>query len=322
MAGSSGYPTFSFADEQTSPCLKVGAGGSNYYDPEYSSGGCMDPTSNDFQLDLTTTLDSANSQVTITLEANYVGPQPSVSVYVYGAITEKVGADAYDNGVKPHHNWRGWLLNPGSSGFLQITLDRNNPIQHTWTKPLSLVRASSGYSQWENFWPVLALMDGPHSSYNEFYAAIDLDMGPLVDLGVSEFESEISGGHIGLIPGDQIALSARVTNNGAEQHPAGAELVFSYMDGLDHVEIHREDVPSLSSGQSIQFNTDFDTTALNSVASGAVSIRAALENVDSDRVSSNDNQDLFIPYDMPPIATRPVTAVSYTHLTLPTRIFV
>ena len=238
MAGSSGYPTFSFADEQTSPCLKVGAGGSNYYDPEYSSGGCMDPTSNDFQLDLTTTLDSANSQVTITLEANYVGPQPSVSVYVYGAITEKVGADAYDNGVKPHHNWRGWLLNPGSSGFLQITLDRNNPIQHTWTKPLSLVRASSGYSQWENFWPVLALMDGPHSSYNEFYAAIDLDMGPLVDLGVSEFESEISGGHIGLIPGDQIALSASVTNNGAEQHPAGAELIFSYMDGLDHVEIH------------------------------------------------------------------------------------
>ena len=307
MAGSSGYPTFSFADEQTSPCLKVGAGGNNYYDPEYSSGGCMDPTSNDFQLDLTTTLDSANSQVAITFEANYVGPQPSVSVYVYGAITEKVGADAYDNGVKPHHNWRGWLLNSGNSGFLQITLDRNDPVQHTWTKPLSLVRASSGYSQWENFWPVLALMDGPHSSYNEFYAAIDLDMGPLVDLGVSEFESEISGGHIGLIPGDQIALSARVTNNGAEQHPSGADLVFSYMDGLDHIEIHREDVPSLSSGQSIQFNTNFDTTALNSVASGAVSIRAALENVDSDRVSSNDNQDLFIPYDMPPIATRPVT---------------
>mgnify|MGYP005688672219 FL=1 len=99
----------------------------------------------------------------------------------------------------------------------------------------------------------------------------------------------------------------QVTNNGAEQHPSGADLVFSYMDGLDHIEIHREDVPSLSSGQSIQFNTNFDTTALNSVASGAVSIRAALENVDSDRVSSNDNQDLFIPYDMPPIATRPVT---------------
>ena len=49
-------------------------------------------------------------------------PPTSVSVYVYGAITEKVGADAYDNGVKPHHNWRGWLLNPGNSGFLQITL--------------------------------------------------------------------------------------------------------------------------------------------------------------------------------------------------------
>ena len=61
----------------------------------------------------------------------------------------------------------------------------------------------------------------PALNYNEFYAAVDLDMGPLVDLGVSEFESRNIGGHIGLIQGDQIALSASVTNNGAEQHPAG-----------------------------------------------------------------------------------------------------
>ena len=87
-----------------------------------------------------------------------------------------------------------------TQAFIAIT-DRNVPVQQTWVKPLNLVRASSGHSQWENFWPVLALMDGPHSSYNEFYAAIDLDMGPLVDLGVSDFESEISGGHSGL-PGD------------------------------------------------------------------------------------------------------------------------
>ena len=308
MAGSSGYPTFSFADEQTSPCLKVGAGGSNYYDPEYSSGGCMAASSNDFQLDLNIALDPATNDVTITFEAEYVGPQPSVSVYVYGAVTEKVGADAYDNGVKPHHNWRGWLLNSADSGFHQLSLDRNTPVQQTWIKPLSLVRASSGYSQWENFWPVLALMDGPHSSYNEFYAAIDLDMGPLVDLGLSDFESEISGGHSGLIPGDQLTLSALVTNNGAEQHPDGAEILFSYMDGLDFIEIHREDVPSLSPGQSIGFSSIFDTADLSSVSNGALSIRASLQNIDSDRVGSNDNQDIFLPYDMPPIATRPAVA--------------
>ena len=308
MAGSSGYPTFSFADEQTSPCLKVGAGGSNYYDPEYSSGGCMAPSSNDFQLDLNMALDPATNDVTITFEAKYVGPQPSVSVYVYGAVTEKVGADAYDNGVKPHHNWRGWLLNSANSGFHQLSLDRNVPVQQTWVKPLNLVRASSGHSQWENFWPVLALMDGPHSSYNEFYAAIDLDMGPLVDLGVSDFESEISGGHSGLIPGDQLTLSALVTNNGAEQHPDGAEILFSYMDGLDFIEIHREDVPSLSPGQSIGFSSIFDTADLSSVSNGALSIRASLQNIDSDRVGSNDNQDIFLPYDMPPIATRPAVA--------------
>ena len=102
-ASSSGYPTFSFADQQSGACYKVGAGGTNFYDPEYSAGGCMDLSSNDFQLKLTMSLDSTTNDVTITLESKYVGAQSSVNVYVYGAVTEKIGADSYDNGVKPHH---------------------------------------------------------------------------------------------------------------------------------------------------------------------------------------------------------------------------
>ena len=46
-------------------------------------------------------------------------------------------------------------------------------------------------------------MDGPHSSYNEFYAAIDLDMGPLVDLGIRIRIRNIER-HIGPNLGDQI----------------------------------------------------------------------------------------------------------------------
>ena len=306
-ASSSGYPTFSFADRQSGPCYKVGAGGTNFYDPEYSAGGCMDSSSNDFQLKLTMSLDSTTNDVTITLESKYVGAQSSVNVYVYAAVTEKIGADSYDNGVKPHHNWRSWLLDSTNSGFQQLTLDRNVAVEHTWVKSVNLVRSSSGYSQWENFWPVFALMDGPHTTYNQIYAAIDPDMGPLVDLGVSNFEAEINGGHPGLIPGDSVSLSATVENNGAEDHPDGAELVISYMDGLDHIEIERHDLPSMYPGQTITYQSTFDSSVLSSVASGAASLRAALEGSDSDRVDFNDMNEIFVPYDMPPIATRPTT---------------
>ena len=82
MASSDGYPTFSFADRQSAPCYKTGAGGTNFYDPEYSAGGCMDSSSHDFQLKLTMSLDSTTNDVTITIESKYVGAQSSVNVYV------------------------------------------------------------------------------------------------------------------------------------------------------------------------------------------------------------------------------------------------
>ena len=71
----------------------------------------MDVSTGDFQLELTMSLNSTSEEVSITLESIYTGSESSVDVYVYGAVTEKVGADSYDNGVRPHHNWRGWLLN-------------------------------------------------------------------------------------------------------------------------------------------------------------------------------------------------------------------
>ena len=111
MQSSSGYPTFSFADSQSGSCYKVGASGTSYYDSDFSSGGCMSPSSNDFQLEMSMSLNSSTEEVTITLDSIYTGSLSTYDVYVYGAVTEKLGADSYDNGVKPHHNWRGWLLN-------------------------------------------------------------------------------------------------------------------------------------------------------------------------------------------------------------------
>ena len=182
MAASSGYPTFSFADEQTSSCYKVGAGGTNFYDNDYTSGGCMAPSSSDFTMELSTSLDSAGEIVTTDLTITYLGSIPSVSVYVYAAVTEHSGAENYDDGYKPHHVFRSWLLNTNNNGFEQVILSPNNPSELSWDESLSVVRAADGKTQYENFWPVVALMDGPHTSYNNFYAAIDLDMAPLVDI--------------------------------------------------------------------------------------------------------------------------------------------
>lgn len=83
MAASSGYPTFSFADEQAGSCYKVGAGGTNFYDSDYSSGGCMAPSSSDFTMELSTSLDSSGETVTTDLSVTYLGPLPSISVHVY-----------------------------------------------------------------------------------------------------------------------------------------------------------------------------------------------------------------------------------------------
>lgn len=129
MAASSGYPTFSFADKQSGTCYKVGAGGTNYYDADYSAGGCMDSDVSNYAIVLSADHDSTTDEVTITVDSTYLGTQSSVSVYLFAAVTEKVGGDAYDNGVRPHHNFRDWLLNSGNNGFEQLTLTPNNPVQ-------------------------------------------------------------------------------------------------------------------------------------------------------------------------------------------------
>ena len=61
----------------------------------------MSSSSNDFQLEMSMSLNSSTEEVTITLDSIYTGPLSSFEVYVYGAVTEKEGADSYDNGVKP-----------------------------------------------------------------------------------------------------------------------------------------------------------------------------------------------------------------------------
>ena len=312
MQSSSGYPTFSFADSQSGSCYKVGASGSNYYDSDFSSGGCMSTSSNDFQLEMSMSLNSSTEEVTITLDSIYTGSLSSFEVYVYGAVTEKIGADSYDNGVKPHHNWRGWLLNSADSGFQQLTLSQGVWESYSWTAPLSLVRAGGGYTQWENFWPVFALMDGPHSSYNEFLGAIDPDMGPMIDVGILEFEVQNVNGGVGFTPGDLLQVSTRVSNNGIEPYTEGGNLGVYLLSGSDEIYLGGRSIGTIGVAGSFLHQIDFDTSDVEPVPSGVSAFRAKLVDMGSDRNSSNNLADDVEYHDMPPVPSPPAATGSTT----------
>ena len=312
MQASSGYPTFSFADQQSGSCFKVGAGGTNYYDSDFSNGGCMNASTNDFQLELSMSLNSSTQEVSITLEAIYVGSDPSVDVYVYGAVTEKVGADSYDNGINPHHNWRGWLLNGDDSGFQELTLTQGTWESHTWIAPLRQTRAGGGNTQWENFWPVFALMDGPHTSYNEFLVAIDPDMAPLIDVGILEFDVENTNQMTGFVPGDILQISTRVSNNGVEPYSEGGELGVYIISGSDEVYLGGQSIGTIGVAGSFLHQIDFDTSELEATPSGVSTFRAKLLDMGSDRNASNDYVDDVAMHDMPPTPSQPAATGSTT----------
>ena len=67
-------------------------------------------------------------------------------------------------------------------------------------------------------------MDGPHTTYNNFYAAVDLDMAPLVDIGISD---AIIRGNPGFVQGDIIELETIIINNGVESYSDGGVYILS-----------------------------------------------------------------------------------------------
>ena len=308
MGASSGYPTFSFADEQAGSCYKVGAGGTNFYDSDFTAGGCMSPSATDFSMELSTSLDASGDTVTTDLTISYLGSIPSVSVYVYAAVTEHSGAENYDDGYKPHHVWRSWLLNSGNNGFEQVVLSPSSSAELSWDKPLSTVRASGGNTQFENFWPVIALMDGPHTSYNNFYAAVDLDMAPLVDIGISDF---IIQGDPGFVQGDDIVLQTTVRNNGVESYSEGGQISIYYLDGVEEQLISTYSLNNnIAPGSTQTLTTNFDTSSIPMSPSGTSVFRARISDLEGDRIASNNYQDVAGLHDLPPVPITPTSVSS------------
>ncbi len=304
MASSSGYPTYAFADENSGSCYKVGSAGSNYYDADFSAGGCMHADASDFSMELGIALDSTGDIVTTTLDITYLGAN-DITVHVYGAVTEKIGAEAYDDGSRPHHVFREWLLSVDND-FTEVTLIPNQVETLTWDKPLNTVRSGGGNTQWENFWPVFALMDGDYSTYNEVYAAIDLDMGPLIDIGIVDFEARNSNANNGFVAGDTLDLDVNIANNGAEAYSDGGSIDIYHLSGGEELHLGGISINQLPVGGTQSYSILFDTSEITLTPSGTSSFRARISGIVGDRVPSNDYQDGIALHDMPPVPNRPV----------------
>ena len=304
MASSSGYPTYAFADENSGSCYKVGSAGSNYYDADFSAGGCMHADASDFSMELGIALDSTGDIVTTTLDITYLGAN-DITVYVYGAVTEKIGAEAYDDGSRPHHVFREWLLS-ADNDFTEVTLIPNQGETLTWDKPLNTERAGGGNTQGENFWPVFALMDGDYSTYNEVYAAIDLDMGPLIDIGIVDFEARNSNANNGFVAGDILDLDVNIANNGAEAYSDGGSIDIYHLSGGEEIHLGGISINQLAVGGTQSYSIMFDTSEITLTPSGTSSFRARISGIVGDRVPSNDYQDGIALHDMPPVPNRPV----------------
>ena len=103
-------------------------------------------------------------------------------------------------------------------------------------------------------------MDGPHSSYNEFLVAIDPDMGPMIDVGILEFEVQNTNGGTGFTPGDMLQISTRVSNNGVEEYSEGGDLGVYLISGSDEIYLGGQPIDTIGVAGSFLHQIDIDTS--------------------------------------------------------------
>ena len=153
-------------------------------------------------------------------------------------------------------------------------------------------------------------MDGPHSSYNEFLVAIDPDMGPMIDVGILEFEIQNTNGGVGFTPGDLLQVSARVSNNGVEPYSEGGNLGVYLISGSDEIYLGGQSIGTIGVAGSFLHQINFDTSEIEPIPSGVSTFRAKLVDLGSDRNSSNNVVDDVEYHDMPPVPSPPAATGS------------
>ena len=318
LGESSGAPKTVFGDSSSN--IAVGCGANTCWDSYFSNGGYMPSNVNDFGMAITQT-DNGDGTADVTISARYLGSgTPPANLKVYAAVTDmNCEAHPYSNGYKGGNCWEAWLLNnadyasnnhaaTSGTGFETINLASNGGWSNTtWTVPINLV--AQGF---DNFNTVAALFsDYQTTSADEsVYAAIDATMMPLVDVGITTFET--NNENRGFIAGDTISLEVTLTNNGENNYNNGGDIEFFFLDGSEETSLGSFSLSNFAVAATQVYSVDFDSTGLTLQPSGTTTFRARLSNIEGDRVSSNDISDTLALHNMPPIASTPTSISSPT----------
>ncbi|MGY8727729.1 MAG: hypothetical protein ACKVKS_00710 [Candidatus Poseidoniales archaeon] len=304
--GTGSIPAAVFGDARAgSSYHKLGANtGTTAYDTEFSNGGDMQST-NDFKLSIAQSQNGANMDITYTLE--YLGSASSKTVYLLAVVVEETSPDTYDDGsTHPHNVIRSWMLNSAGNGFESFTLTPNTPLTKTWTKPVSTVRGNGATSAADNFMSVGALMGGPHTSYNDVYVATDSNMGPKMDIGITNFALTNPSSTVGYMLGDSLTLDATVKNVGDLEYTDGGNIEFYYVENNVDVIVDTVSIGNLPivGATSMSASTTIDTTNFDSSAY-KMTFGVKLSGLVGDTKSNNNEFTLEYNQNRPPETKNP-----------------
>ena len=299
-----GIPVATFGDAFDGTYYTVG--GQNY-DSYFTNGGGMDSNAADYELSVAQAPNGANMDITITASTTSSSSQ---TVYLYAAVTEEVSPESYsaDSTKHPHHVWKKWLLNSGSSGFETFTISSGNSVSKSWSVPINTVRAGGGNTAQDNFLTVAALMDGSHTTWNNVFAAADSNMNPM-DLSVTSMTiTNDDASYDGFLTGDMLSLDATVRNTGTEDYSSGGSLQFYHVDGATQNPIGQSvSLNSLNVGQSQSISTQFDTSSIAMSPNGLESFRFKMTGTtgENDPVGNN-MMNVWMSHDYAPSTDTPV----------------
>ena len=302
-----GIPVTTFGDADDGNYYT--SGGQNY-DSYYTSGGGMDASAAQFELEVAQYANGNDMEIEITAVYNGAGTK---TVWLYAAVAEGTSPETYtvNGNPHPHHVWKKWLLNSAGSGFESFTLSSGTSVTHSWTVPISTVRAGGGHNAEENFLTIATLQDGDHTGYRNVFTAADSSMVPLIDIGISEIIYNNPSADNGYITGDVIDVQATIVNNGEDAYSDGGNAQFYYIDGTTEVDfgspVSLNNFPNTGSSQTISAQLDTNSVP---ATNWDTTIKVRLSNLVRDMISLNNARSDSMLYDQPPISKEPqVTGV-------------
>ena len=299
-------------DERASGC-----GSNTCYDSMFASGGGMS-SSTTSQYSLTASVSGTGSMLDVTIEVEYLGSGSAPSnMYLYAAMTEEIcNSYSYSDGSRGHNCWKSWLMSDGEyrtqsggsgSGFQSVTLSSNS-ASYSWSVPSGQVNGGT-----DNALVVAALMTGAPStgaSNEHVLTATDSNMGPLIDVGITDFSADNQNGNLGFVSGDSLNLNVEITNFGVESYNDGGQISVFELSGLDEVYLGGGSVNNMASGATQSLTVQFDSSHIDTYPSGTTTFRARLSGLTADRDSSNNYADVNALHDMAPVANQPTAVAS------------